>query len=393
MLIKKPHKYKKFIPFGQPSISKKEITAVTKVLNSAWLGHGNEVFEFEKEIENFLNTKNIISVNSCTSALFLSLSTLNLKINDEIIVPSLTWTSTVNAIIHAGGTPVFCDVDSDTLSVDINSILKTITPKTKAVVIVHFGGLAFDVKSLRKLLPKGIIIIEDAAHAFGSKYKDGSFVGDSKNLTCFSFYGNKNLAIGDGGAISAPNKKTADFLYKLSNQGMPHNAWQRYSNLVNLITPEIKFYGYKMNMVDVLASLGKIQLRRQNTFAIRRLHIAKQYVQLINDIDCGINFQTDILHEYHSRHLFVIKLPSRVNSYQLVRDMRENNIGASIHYRPVHTHPPYKKFSRSNLMVTNNLDKNIITLPIGPMITSDEVSYVVENLNYFIRKKNYGRKI
>ena len=166
-----------YIPFGRPSFSEEEVSEITRVLSSGWIGMGSETILFEEELASFLGAPHAITVNSCTSALFLSLLVAGVKKDDEVICPSLTWCSTANAAIYLGAKPVFCDVDPLTMSVTAESIKEKITKNTKAVMVVHFGGLAIDVQHLRSIIPSGIPIIEDAAHALGSNYPDGSPVG------------------------------------------------------------------------------------------------------------------------------------------------------------------------------------------------------------------------
>jgi perosamine synthetase len=177
-----------------------KLRAVAKVLRSGWVGMGKETLALEEELAAFLEVPHVVTVNSCTSALFLALLIEGVKPGDEVICPSFTWCSTANAALYLGATPVFCDIDPATLSVTPESVQEKVTAKTKAVVVVHFGGLAVDVKAIGKVIPADVVIIEDAAHAFGSHFDNGRLVGASGNLTCFSFYANKNLSTGEGGA-------------------------------------------------------------------------------------------------------------------------------------------------------------------------------------------------
>src|SRR5688572_7989822 len=179
-----------YIAFGKPSFTEREIAAAARVLRSGWIGMGPETVAFEAELASAVGAPYAISVNSCTSALFLSLLVHDVGPGDEVICPSLTWCSTANAALYLGATPVFCDVDEGTLCADPASIAAQITPNTKAVVVVHFGGLAADIEAIRARLPSDVALVEDAAHALGAKYRGGSLVGSSKNLTCFSFYPN-----------------------------------------------------------------------------------------------------------------------------------------------------------------------------------------------------------
>lgn len=191
-----------YLPFGRPNFSEEEIEAVTKVMRSGWIGMGAETIAFEEELCTYFKVPHVITVNSCTSALFLSLLASGIGPGDEVICPSLTWCSTANVALYLGAKVIFCDVDLESACVTPEEIVKKVTPHTKAVMVVHYGGLAVDVAAIRKVLPSHVSIIEDAAHALGSRFTDESLVGSSGNLTCFSFYANKNLSTAEGGAIA-----------------------------------------------------------------------------------------------------------------------------------------------------------------------------------------------
>jgi dTDP-4-amino-4,6-dideoxygalactose transaminase len=185
-----------YLAFGRPDFGDEEIAAVTRVLRSGWVGMGPEVIAFEQELAAFVGAPYVVTVNSCTSALHLALLVNGVGPGDEVIVPSLTWCSTANAALYLGARPIFCDIDQATLSTTTELILAKLGPRTKAVIVVHFGGFAADVAELRRALPAHVSIVEDAAHGLGACHQDGRRVGSSGNLTCFSFYANKNLSTG-----------------------------------------------------------------------------------------------------------------------------------------------------------------------------------------------------
>ena len=377
-----------FIPFGKPNISSLEIEAITRVLQTGWLGSGIETIEFEKELKDYFDTKHVVAVNSCTSALFLSLLISNIQPGDEVICPSLTWCSTADIIIQSGAKAVFCDVDAETLCISIETILPKVTSRTKAVMIVHMGGLAVDVKSIRQQLPSHIHLIEDAAHAIGAKYPDGLKVGSSENLTCFSFYANKNLSTGEGGAISLRNDSHAQRLRSLRQQGITSNAWDRFSSPnLSFMKPRTDF-GYKMNFNDMQASIGRVQLKRLNEFANIRLNIATIYLNYLQRLPVKFSFQENILSEKHARHLFLIRLPIRsLNSSRnaILSELRSRNIGGSIHYQPLHMMPLYQeKEHEFHLPNTEQLCNEILTLPISASMTSSDAYCVLEQLESII---------
>ena len=358
----------KFIPFGKPNFSKKEVVAVQKVLQSGWIGMGPEVIRFENELAKKLEAKFAVSVNSCSSALFLSLLVLGIKKNDEVICPSLTWCATANAILQVGATPVFCDVSSGTFSQTIESVTAKVTKKTKAVIIVHFGGLVFDVISLRKNLPAHIHIIEDAAHAFGGLYPSGKPIGSSGNLVCLSFYANKNLSTGEGGAILLHSARVATRLSSLRQNAYPANAWKRFTAKKLIITKDLCELGYKMNYTDFQAAVGRVQLKRQKEFAENRKKIANIYSQALSSTKCepheGLNSHK------HARHLYSILVPAGIDRYSLLRRSRLQGVGVTIHYIPLHTMKLYKH--KSPLKITDEISPRLLTLPISSSITKSE---------------------
>lgn len=379
---------KSYIPFGRPSFTYKEIRAVKKVIKSGWIGMGSETISFESDIKAFIGVPQVVCVNSCTSALFLALVAAGVADEDEVICPSLTWCSTANVVFYAGATPVFADIDPRTYLISFDSILSKITHRTKAVIVVHFGGLAVDVFELRRILPDNIIIIEDAAHAFGSKYIDGTMVGSSGNLTCFSFYANKNISTGDGGAISLLNESLAEKIQSLRQNAMPINAWKRFTHSDSLLlSPNIKELGYKMNYTDINAALGRIQLSRWNEMARHRRMISEVYATHIRNSDIKVSLQEGVLEDGHSRHLFVVELNSDSSAQGQSRDdviqkLRAKNIGATLHYAPLHVMPLYiseGKIHSQNLPITEKVSKRILTLPISASISRGEAEYVVSN--------------
>lgn len=369
---------KEYLPFGVPNFSDEEIAAVTRVLRSGWVGQGPETVDFEKELAEFVSANRVIAVNSCTSALFLSLMALGIGPGDEVIVPSLTWCSSANAVLYLGATPVFCDIELDTMSASPATINAVLTEKTKAAIHVHYGGLAADMIALREALPDSVAIVEDAAHAFGATYPDGSPVGSSGNLTCFSFYANKNLSTGDGGAVALNDLALAEKLQIISHQGLRSDAWKRFTHPMAAFTPSIAELGYKMNFTDLLASVGRVQLKRQQEFHRRRLALAEYYVEKISSLD--VRFQKNITKQGHARHLFVVKLPvsgMAISRNELLLELRARNIGASIHYAPLHTLPLYQQYVRGELPNTAALAADIMTLPFGVSISDADAEYVV----------------
>lgn len=369
-----------FIPFGVPDFADREIEAVTRVLKSGWVGMGPETIAFEHELEKYCDAKNVVTVNSCTSALHLSLIVNNIKPEDEVICPSFTWCSTANVVKYIGAKVIFCDVNPNTYCADVDTIMECVTSKTKAIIPVHMGGLAADINKIQLELPESCNIIEDAAHALGSYYNNGKSVGSSDNLTCFSFYANKNLSTADGGAIAVSDLKLADRLRSLRLHGLSTDAWERFTSSNKFVSDMVEL-GYKMNYTDLQAALGRIQLSRQSEFQKRRFEIASYYSHELKKLNRNIKIQQSVLDPSHSRHLYLIELPleSLIKSRdQIISDMRQENIGATIHYKPVHKMSYYMQYSQNSLPVTEYIANRIMTLPIGAHMTLDDAKNVME---------------
>lgn len=369
-----------YIPFGMPNYSEEEIQAVASVLRSGWVGMGNQTIKFEEELANVCKAPYVSTVNSCTSALFLSLLLNNVQQGDEVIVPSLTWCSTANSALYLGATPVFADIEPDTFCVSVESILKRITPKTKAIIVVHYGGYAVDVEELRRRVPRHIAIIEDAAHAMGSFYENGMPVGSSGNLTCFSFYANKNLSTGDGGAIALFDEEKNNQLKSLRQHSMNANAWNRFVNPKSILYSMIDTLGYKMNYTDLHASIGRVQLRRQPEFNQIRNQISDYYYEHLKNLQPEITFQKNVTSRRHTKHIFAIVLPTEhltITRDEFVLKMRDRNIGVSIHYYPLHKMPLYQ-YSGEPLTVTEQVAGSIISLPMSASMTMADAEYIVD---------------
>jgi perosamine synthetase len=370
-----------FLPFGRPNFGPEEEAAIVRTLRSGWIGMGPEVIAFEKEMAEHIGVPHVVTVNSCTSALFLSLLVQGVGPGDEVIVPSMTWCSTANAALFLGARAVICDVDPETLCATWEDIEARITPKTKAVIAVHYGGLAAETKRIRERLPKHIALIEDAAHAFGTLHPDGTVVGSDGNLTCFSFYANKNLSTGEGGAVALREPELADRIRSLRLHALHSDAWKRFTNR-QIFDMGLTELGYKMNYTDMQACIGRVQLRRQPEFNERRFRIVSRYLRELPRIMPEIRFQSGLANAGHVAHLFVVKLP--VETLTVTRDefllmLRERNIGAAVHYAPLHTMPLYSQTGpQAALPKVESVAERLLTMPISSSMTDHDVDDVID---------------
>lgn len=378
-----------YLAFGRPDFSADEIEAVTRVLRSGWVGMGAETIAFEKELEAYVKASHVVTVNSCTSALFLSALAAGVGPGDEVVCPSLTWCATANAALHLGATPVFCDVDRATMCVTPKTIRQRLTRKTRAVMVVHYGGLAADIDAIHSILPPGVAIIEDAAHAFGGTYRNGAAIGSSGNLTCFSFYANKNLSTGEGGAIASNSAPVAERLRSLRQNGLSSDAWKRFTDPMAALTPVIIEVGYKMNYTDLQASIGRVQLARLPEMSRRRRTIAEYYRRRIGELGLPCEMQQDVCTPPHARHLFVIALGLEhlnISRNEFLLALRNRNIGASVHYSPLHRMPVYRREGAAALPDTDWLCDRIITLPISATMKESDAEDVVQAMSEVIEE-------
>ena len=375
----------RYLPFGRPDFSAQEIAAVSRVLRSGWVGMGPEVIAFEQELAAFVGARKVITVNSCTSALHLALLISGVGPGDEVIVPSLTWCSTANAALYLGAHPVFCDVDPDTLCLTSEQVRRKLTRRTKAVIVVHFGGLAVDVAALRRSLPARVRIVEDAAHALGARYPDGRPVGASGNPVCFSFYANKNLSTAEGGAIALHDDGSADRLRSLRQHALPLDAWKRFTHPKTiLLSNQLTELGYKMNYTDLQAALGRVQLRRQKIFARRRRRIAGIYTRRLQRLPFPVQLQSGCNDDRHAGHLFTVQFPWArlpLDREQFILAMRARHLGVTIHYAPLHLMPLYRRGKKAAaLPAAERVAQAIVTLPIGPMVSPADAEEVMDNI-------------
>ncbi|MFT3735719.1 MAG: DegT/DnrJ/EryC1/StrS family aminotransferase [Rhodocyclaceae bacterium] len=378
-------KRESYLAFGTPDFTDAEIDAVARVMRSGWVGMGQETISFERELSEYIGAPEVVTVNSCTSALFLALLAEGVGPGDEVIVPSLTWCATANAALYLGATPVFCDVNIHSLCVTPETIVAKVTPRTKVVVVVHYGGYAIDVDALREALPGNVAIVEDAAHALGATYANGKRVGASGNSACFSFYANKNLSTADGGAIALFDADKAERLRSLRMSGLASNAWSRYIKPSTVPAAGIAELGYKMNFTDLQAAIGRVQLRRLDDMAVQRKRVAAHYKARLPD---DLPFQDEVFEERHARHLLVARFePSKtgMSRNEILLALRARNVGASIHYAPLHRQPLYLDSNCGALPVTEHVAEEIMTLPISARMTIADADYVIEQLEQVLR--------
>ena len=366
-----------FIPFARPDLGAAEMDAVRSVLESGWLTTGERVHEFEAAFAAAVGAKHAVALNSCTAALHLALEAVGLRAGDEVIIPAYTFTATAEVVLYFGATPVLVDIDARTLNIDPRRVAEAVTARTKAIIPVHFGGLAADLDALRAVAePRGIAIIDDAAHAFPSRY-NGKYIGAISDITCFSFYATKTITTGEGGMLCTDNDAYAARCRLMSLHGISHDAWRRYraegSWYYEVVAP-----GFKYNMTDIAAALGLAQLRRADAMRARRQEIAGRYNAAFEGHEFELPAFVDA--RDHAWHLYPLRLPAGADRGAFVDALRAKEIGASVHFIPLHLHPLYRdrySFTPDSFPVSTAEYEREVSLPIYSGMSDAEVEAVI----------------
>jgi dTDP-4-amino-4,6-dideoxygalactose transaminase len=375
-----------FLPLAQPHISDEELAAVAEVVGSGWLTTGPKVHEFEQKFADYLKLDSPIHVtalNSCSSAMFLVLKALGIGPGDEVIIPTWTFAATGQIVEWAGAVPILCDVEGLSLGIDVGKAEKLITPHTKAIIPVHIGGYPCNMSGILKLAEKySLKTIEDAAHAIGTRY-NGIKIGNFSDATCFSFYATKNLAMGEGGAVASKNDQLIKKIEKIAYFGINKDAYKRYKKS-GTWRYDIEELGYKCNLDSMHAALGLVQLKKIESLNHRRRSIAKTYK---SQLDKSITYTENSDHHYHTFHLFQIILPEKINRDNFIRQLKKVNIGSSVHFIPLHRHSYFKdRFTDEEFPNANAIYERILSIPMFPSMTNEDVGYVIDNINTMVRR-------
>jgi len=381
---------KEFLPYALPLIEDDDIEAVVDSLKSNWVTKGPKTVEFEKRFAQYVRAKHAIAVNSCTAGLHLSLVAAGIGEGDEVITTPMTFAASANVIVHTGATPVFVDIDPETMNIDPAKIAEKITPKTKAIIPVHIAGLPCEMDEILEIARKySLFVLEDAAHAVHTRYK-GMMVGSIGDATAFSFYATKNLVTGEGGMITTDNDELADKLRVYSLHGMSRNAWNRYTAKGSWYY-EVLFPGYKYNMTDIQAALGMTQLAKLDSMQARREEIARRYNEAFSVLE-ELEVPADRDYVRHAWHLYIIKLNLEritVDRARFIEMLGEENIGTSVHFIPVHLHPYYRKtygYKRGDFPQAEKTYDRIISLPLYPRMSETDVEDVISAVKRVVER-------
>jgi len=369
------------IPFHRAELGDEEIRAVSEVIRSGWLTMGAKTFEFERQFARYVGASHAVAVSSCTAALHLALETVGVRRDDEVLVPTTTFTATAEVVTYLGAKPVLVDVDPLTLNADPLDIERKITDRTKAIIPVHFAGMPCDMTEILELAAQHELhVIEDAAHSLPASYK-GKRIGTVSELTAFSFYATKTITTGDGGMITTENPEYAHRLQVMRLHGIARDAWKRYSAEGSWFY-EVLENGFKYNLTDLQAALGVVQLEKCDAMYMARLRIAQRYSSAFQSIE---SLQIPLVppERESSWHLYVLRLnldQLRIDRNQFIRELTDRGIGTSVHFIPLHLQPVYRRdyqYKLGDLPVAEREYQRSLSLPIYPGMREDEVEQVI----------------
>lgn len=379
-----------YLLFHKPFISEDEVNEIVDTVRSGWLSMGPKTIRFENEFNNYIGSKKSVAVSSWTAAGHLTLEAFGIKAGDEVIVPTMTFPATAEIVCYFGAKPVIVDVEEDTLNISLKEIEKAITPKTKAIIPVHYGGQPCDMDEILDIAKKyNLRVLEDAAHSLPATYK-GRKVGTISEVTCFSFYATKTLSTGEGGMICTNDDELAERCSIMRLHGINRDAWKRYSESGSWYY-EVVAPGFKYNFTDLQASLGLPQLKKVDQMWDSRKRIASRYTEALKDLDT-IRLHTIKKDRESSWHLFPIRLQLdklTKTRAQIIEELRKNNIGVGVHFMPVHQHLYYSEtfhLKDEDLPVASNVFPRLLSLPIYPGMTDENVDRVINVLTDILKK-------
>lgn len=361
----------------KPDMGDEEVAAVSEVLRSGWLGLGPRTSQFEREFSEYTGMPYTVGVNSCTAALDLALKLLSVSHNHEVVVPTMTFVSTAHVVAYNLATPVFADVEPETLNISLQDVADKITTRTRAIIPVHYGGRPVDMDALRDVAGE-IPIIEDVAHACGSTYK-GRKCGALGDIGCFSFQAVKNLAMGDGGALTLADTDWMERAKRLRWLGIDKGTWDRTDTDKSYWWEyQVDEIGLKCHMNDIIAAIGLVQLRRLDAMNARRKEIVDRYTAGFADIEQIETPCPDTDESRSSWHIYCIKCERRDDLSSWLRD---RDIATGVHYKPIHTYRCYG--NRPVLPAAEAVFPRILSLPVYPALTDAEVDSVIGAVREF----------
>ena len=369
------------------NFDQRERKAIDRVIKSKWLTMGETVEKLERDFAKFIGATHAVAVSSGTAALHLAMRALEIKPNDEVIVPSLSFVASSNAILYVGAKPVFVDIQGlNDFNLSCDDLKKKITPKTKAIVVVHYSGYLADMEEIKRIARKhGLFIIEDSAHAIGTEWHS-KMAGTIGDVGCFSFFSNKNLATGEGGMIVTDDNHLAKKLKLLRSHGMTTMTLNRHKGHAS--SYDVVELGYNYRMTEMAASLGIIQLKKLSSANRRRKALTGLYMANLKETS-GLSIPFRNYPRPSSHHLFPILLDKKVNRKKFIDFLKKEGIQSSIHYPPIHLFSYYRQILKPNqtkLSLTEYVGAHQVTLPLHPLLKKENVLFVCEKLKNILPK-------
>lgn len=392
-----------FLPFALPDVDESELDQLKEALFSGWITTGPKTKQFERDFAQTVGAKHAIAVNSCTAAMHLALEAVGLQRGDEVITTPYTFAATAEVVRYFDAKPVLVDVRPEDFNINSDLIEAAITPRTKAIIPVHIAGLAADLEAIQAVADQhGLAVIEDAAHAFPTKHK-GRMIGQdpeagqsARRITCFSFYATKTLTTAEGGMICTNSDDLADRCRIMALHGISRDAWKRYtaegSWYYEIIAP-----GYKYNLTDIASALGLAQLAKAERMRQRRAQIAHAFNQVFGEmaeLQVPVTFSTGNPYtnagsseegeEQHAWHLYMLRLNLerlRIDRAQFIAELKQQNIGASVHFIPLHLHPYYREnygYQPEDFPVAYREFQREISLPIYSKMSDQDAQDVID---------------
>ena len=377
-----------YLPFHRPSIDEEDILSVSMALTSGWLTHGPVCREFEAEFAAHVGASRAVALSSCTAALHLALVAHDIGSGDEVITTPFTFCASAHVIEHVGATPVFADIDPFTMQVDPAQIERMIGPKTRAVIAVDYGGHPCPIEEIVKMArARGVIVIEDAAHSLGAAVGNRP-VGSIADMTAFSFYATKNITTGEGGMLTTEDHQIADRVEQLRLHGMKRDTWRRYQQAASW-RYEVYEAGFKANMTDFQAALGRSQLRREPAIRARRTAIAGRYTAAFTALGDLVELPTVQDGRQSAWHLYPLRLAGRARNMrdQLADDLDRLGIGTSVHFIPLHLSVHFREcfgFRSGDFPASEDAFSRILSLPLYPAMSESDVERVINTTRKLI---------
>jgi perosamine synthetase len=379
-----------FLPFHRPCIDQEEIDAVVDTLRSGWLTMGPKTRAFEEAFARAVEAAGAVAVNSATAGLHLGLDALGIGPGDEVLVPTLTFASTAATVVYTGARPVLVDCEPDTLNLSVADAERKWTPRTKAIVPVHFAGHPCDMDPILALAAAhGAAVMEDAAHALPATYR-GRRIGTIGDLTVFSFYATKNLTTGEGGMVTGRDETLMDRIRSRRVHGMTRDAWKRYTKDGSW-RYDVSYPGFKYNMTDLNAALGLVQLKRLPAMQGERQRIVGHYRAALADVS-ELELPTSRPEVEHAWHLFVVRVRPerlRIGRDELISELTAAGIGTSVHFIPLHEHSYYRDqlgVCAADLPIASREWQRIVSLPLFPSMAPADVDRVADTLREIVHR-------